>query len=432
MVGSRKAVVLAALVLVTGPALAGCMEDETAGDGAPSAGNASGDGSGTDTSDVRNMVRESLPLSGTKDASSDSETPDRISVNGRVDNGSGPMSFGILLDKNRELMVVSFGAENIEGASPLTPSKLDGTMIVGQHGKVTGFGVFNETTKGLAAWYNESSEPVSEMVKGDEAPATPGQGEAGSVSPFSPEFAPTTLLENVTSQTDANATWSASKTTHQGKSALQAHVHDEQDGVTYDITAIAWTDPTRLAHLNGSIEAEDPSDLGEGMTSGTFEMSFGYGKDAAHPHEEGFVRAASLTFEDDDDMSTGWGTEDAGPTKNYTIKPTPADGAVPLDEATALVTSSSSASEEPVLELPLEEATASNDDVELTYGDVDGDGLVSPGDTLSLTALGDEDASGYSLALEDEQTGIKVSPGAPLAAALAALGAGAAAPRRRR
>lgn len=431
MIGSRKAVVVLTVGLLAGAALAGCLEDSSQG-GSPGAGNASDTGTdagGLDKSTLQETVRDSVPMM-TQDDEGDSEVPDRFSMEGRFENDSATVAFGILLDKPGKLMILSMdmaGLSNQAGATSSTPKK--GTFIMGQHGKVTVFGFGNESGTNLAAWYNASAEPVDELETGDDSSA--GGAGQGSSSPFQ-DLDPKSLMENVTQEMDGNASWSAERITHEGRPAVKAEIHKTEEGVTYDLTTIVWTDANRMAYLNGTIEADDPSALDEGVSEGTFEVDFSYGDQASNQHEQEVVRAASLAFKDEEDLSA-FGTGDAK-TENYTIKPTPVDGVVPLEEATAIVQGSSgfgSSSGDP-LRMPLEEGSASNGKVSVAFDDADGDDLVSPGDELTLTALGDGSASSYSLTLLDEKTGVKVSPGAPAAALLAAVAGLALATRRRR
>lgn len=426
MIGSRKAAVIVAVGLLAGPALAGCLEDKAGGN--PGSQNASESGSGDgalDKSTVKQKIRESLPMA-TEGQEDKSDLPARVSIEGSVTNDSGTVSFGLLVDKPDKFMAFSMDMKGLSKAGSTTPSK--GTFIMGQHGKVTTFGFANETSTGFAAWYNKSADPVDELDEDTTSANQPGQG---SSSPFG-DVNPTKILENVTERFDGNASWSISRVQHEGRPAVEAHVRRTKEGATYEVTAVVWTDAERIAKVNGSIEAEDPSTLGEGVSEGTFTFEFAYGDDASHEYAKEVRRAASLAFKDQDDLSAFGGGDEAS--KSYTVKPTPADGIVPLEKATAIVSGSSGvgSSDDGKLRMPLEDGSASAGDVRATFEDVDGDGLVSPGDQLGITALGDGSASSYSLTLLDEVTGVKVSPGVPAAALLAAVGGLAALAGRRR
>lgn len=419
--------VLVAVGLVAGPALAGCLEDGGGGSAASDGESASG-GSGDDlgTTEIRETVQGSLPISSSGEET-ESDMPERFGIEGSFENDSTSMAFGMLLNKPRDLMVFSMEMTGSEGFTSTSSRAENGTLVIGQHGKVTVMGVGNETGTPLAGWYNESAEPVDELSSPD------GPGESGDGPSFFQGADPVSIVENVTDEVEGGESdWSGSRTTHEGKPAVRATITKTKEGVTTNLTAIVWTGSGHLALLKGSIEAQDPADLEEGLSEGTFRFDFSYGDDAETEYTREVVRAASLVFKDKESISA-FGSS-GNKSETYTIKPTPADGVVALEDAVAVASPSggfgSSEGGDEGLELPLEDGSASNEKVRLSFVDADDDGLVSPGDEITLTVLGDGDTSSYSLALEDEVTGVRVSPGASVVAVLALVG-GLAALRRR-
>jgi hypothetical protein len=139
---------------------------------------------------------------------------------------------------------------------------------------------------------------------------------------------------------------------------------------------------------------------------------------------------AILTPEDTEG-TLGSPSYEVNDTRTRTVQPSHEPGLVSLEEAEVHLLDNRPRTEDPVLALPAETGATTTADAKLVYEDVDGDGHVSPGDEIRFTALS-EDATGWTIAMHDEQTGMRTMVPAPSLAAVALLLAGVALLHRRR
>ncbi len=396
-----KLLVLLALILAA--PLAGCLEDAPG----PDDGSDTTDGD-VDSSEAR--TRYSQALSSLQGESDGGEIPQRVSMVGTFEdaNGTEVGTMRVLADPDAQFVLFTVSGDLASTGSPSGSNAEE--ILVGQVGKTTVLGTLDTAL----AMYNASAEPVEGFgaAGGEDVP------DAGSTSADLTD--PASILQNL-EEVPEGAEVTATYTTYQGKDALEVHVEDTANGTS--ITLTMWLDPDRPALIEATLGPNATTH--DDLDASSYRMEFQYGDDANHPRARAVQRLASMAFLTDDeatDMSSGG---DEGPS-NWTIQPNPHSGTVPLTEATGQVVNASygDTPDDTVLELALEDGTAENDHVRLTYDDADGDGYVSQGDTITLTPLTDEGS--YQLVLLDEDTGMRLVPGSTVMLALLGLTLGSA------
>lgn len=386
---------VAALVAVAG--LAGCAD--------------SGDG---DLSDSQAQAAYANAVSIFDEGPSEA---DRVSITVTVtgEDESGTMRTLFSTDENLLAMTMegSFTESSTGGSSDVEQ------MLVGQVHKTTFFGV---PDTGLLGFYNESQEPpqgFSSADTGTQSSADQGEGP-------SPLTDPGSLFDTV-GQAPDNATYTSSEITYDDQPAIELQATWTENGTSYDVTVVVLTETEQLVHVEGEA-------TGGPEGTQTFEMNVAYGDDATHPQEEALFRAETMTFtKGEPDPFQGQQDGDTGAYTNHTIQPSQNPGTIALEALEVLAVPDDSGSDgptPPALTLPAEEGTAENENVRLTYEDVDGDGAVSTDDRLVLEDLNTSDDETFSVQLRDEETGTRLAPGPGLVAGVLVLGAAALVRRR--
>lgn len=204
-----------------------------------------------------------------------------------------------------------------------------------------------------------------------------------------------------------------------GKPALKIDGTFTDDEGTHDVTIYMYQDPARIARMEMLVPAEDEQFAGALMT-----MDMLYGDEIVAEVPEGVTRALGLRYQSDRSSFGGFGgyggsgaDEDAPETWTFQV-----DGGIPLADVDAEVNEGMAEDDEPALwTMKLADGTKTVDALTLTFKDVDADGKVSQGDTLTI-ARG-EGAESMSVSLRDLVTGYRVTPGAGLATVVLAAAA---------
>lgn len=332
-----------------------------------------------------------------------------------------------LADEDKQLMIMSMSGRFAGSAGGQGTSESIETFVAGQVHKTNFFGVPPD----LLGFYNESATPPEGFTSVETNP-DPGPGSSDASSGFAD---PTSLMSKLAEDPPEDATFTATETTYNGQPAVEIETTYTDANATYDVRAVVYTDPSRPALFEGSVEPTPAA--GPEVEAGTFEVEFTYDEDATHDLEEGLTRLETMVFAGEP-QGFGGGA-DTGRFTNHTIKPSKNAGMVPLHEVQVVVTtgaggpSSSSDTGGPVLTLDAEQGSAQTGEVRVTYEDADGDGAVSPGDRIVLEDRNTSDSKTFSVKLHDEVSGLNLSAGAGLFGLVAgALAAGAIARRSRR
>lgn len=217
--------------------------------------------------------------------------------------------------------------------------------------------------------------------------------------------------------------------TYEGQPATEMNVSYENETSSGDLRVVILPDPDRPALVEGTMTGPhvDLTTGGSGDgEGGTFRMTFAYGADATHPQEEAMIRAEAMTLASES-PSLG-GSSDAG-NETLVVQPSINPGSIPLEDVKVHVRNTSASGpgqqSEPITSLAAEDGVAETDEILLRYEDTDADGFVSPGDRIVYVPK-TANASGHSVTLEDEVTGMNMMPAPGLAViVLGALSAGA-------
>lgn len=330
-------------------------------------------------------------------------------------NGSSTTDAKLLVDEELPMLLVSLRESGAE-----IQATDEGPLLVGQVGKTSLMGSPEE----LVGMYNESQSSPTEDF---ESPSLEPPGGEDGGSQDASRANPMTLVDAIDELPD-EAEFSREPATVDGEDAVRVDVAFDNGTHSFDFTATVYTDPPRPASIEGTFDGPEMSLSGSGPAE--VSITFAYGEDAEHPHERKVVRAEAVTFFDEETFgSMELGSQGAG--DEWTIQPSVNPGSVDLSEVRILVTNSSGfeGDTEAVLTLDPREGSASNDQVSVSYEDADGDGAVSPGDTITLEPQ-NENATGYSVAVEDQVTGVRTVPG-PGAAFPLLAGVALAVARRR-
>lgn len=358
-----------------------------------------------------------------------------------TEEGLGEMSF--FIDTPRDILIMEMRGQAFQDDTPggdgggmgMGGMMGEGSLVMARYHKTTFFG----STESLAAFYNGSAEPVDGWDDLDDDLGPSGMDDGGDEDDqvFSD---PMGFLEQVDDPPeDAEVTYEM--TTYHGDRALEVHLAYENETEQVDLTAILLLDPPfegadgpLPARMEVSFTDKTVTDEEGEMGQGTLLYAFTYADQADHDLIGPLSRVESLTFTDeaamDDMFSFGSGSETSNTTESWTIQPASNTGTVPLDEVEARLTSQADP-QEILLALPLEDGTIEDDRFRLTYTDTDADEHVSEGDTIQVEELSNQ-TTGYGLQLYDEETGLAVTPGIGLWAALGVLVLAAVAAGRRR
>lgn len=438
----RRRTLLLGLFLVTA-LLAGCAS-ETTDPPAPGRGDDPEGSEGTDGEETSTEVKRGsavapdearltfLSAIDTIQASEDpGDLPDRFgfsaTFSGLGEDGSrtaGSMAFAMDAPANTVVMSIEgdlFDDMGEPDEDPFFPNPFEGAtgFLFGQVGKTTFFGGL----PGLIGLYNESAEPIEGWDDFKESQERGPEDEEGAEDDEADLSDPFEIFEALEDFPE-DATIEAHEATFMGEEALELLISWGEGNGTSTLQAVVFTDPARPAFFEGTFA--DPTSDDPMERDGTMRIEFTYGHGADHPRLDDLQRLSSLVFLTVDDMNPfGMGAQSEGP-KEYTIQPSDHGGTVALDDVTLHVQED----QEDVLTLALEAGSAENEKVRATFEDVDGDGSVSEGDTITVEDLSGEDAT-YSIALEDEETGLMVVPGLALVLLLALSGLVAVSRRRR-
>lgn len=201
-----------------------------------------------------------------------------------------------------------------------------------------------------------------------------------------------------------------------GKPALKFDgTFTDEDGAQ-NVTIYVFREPTRIARMEMVVPGDEEQFAGALMT-----MDVLYGDEIQAQVPEAVTRAMDLRYQSDRSVFGGFGGSggDDGP-ETWTFQ---AEGGILLADVAAEVGQSMGGMNEeetpPLWTMKLSESPKSQDGLTLTFSDVDGDGMVSNGDTLTIER--GEGAEGLSVSLRDLVTGYRVTPGAGLALVLVAL-----------
>lgn len=232
---------------------------------------------------------------------------------------------------------------------------------------------------------------------------------------------PDELFEEMT---ESNFTvTSVTSTELRGKPALKLEgtFVDDEEG-PQNVTVYLFQEPTRIARLEMVAPADEEEFAGALMT-----MDVLYDDEISAEVPDAVRRAMGLRYQSDRQAFGGFGSGGSGSEDGPETWTFQADGGIALAEVAAEVgegmggVGGMDGDEEtpPLWTMKLSEGSKSEEGLTLTFADVDGDGTVSQGDTLTIER--GEGAEHLSVALRDLATGYKVTPGAGLGLLLVAF-----------
>lgn len=222
---------------------------------------------------------------------------------------------------------------------------------------------------------------------------------------------------------------SVTPTTLRGKGALkiEATINDTESGTgTQSVTAWLFQNPTRLARIEAAMpveEAEEGEEMEDPFQGANMAIDFLYDNEVTVTIPNDLVRALGLRYESNREPFDFGGGEDQGPE----VRTFQVDGGLALSEIEVEV--GQMGEEEPQWTMKLSDLTKTEGGVTITFADVDADGKVSEGDTLTIQTA--EDGMPMQVTLRDTVTGLRVAPGAGLVVAILALAAIALLVRRK-
>ncbi len=332
-----------------------------------------------------------------------------------------------LFDEAQQLAIMSMSGSIFDEGGDMPVGPGGETFLFGQVAKTSFFGA----PPSLIGMYNESAEPVEGFTAVDSTPESGVESGEGSL------FDPTTFLGALESELPDDAEVSYAVVQHEGQAAIEINVTYAEDDASFDVRVVileATELPALIETTFTDPNATDPSER-----DGRVTMAFTYDEQATHEHEEALVRLETMTLLDENAVDPfGMGAqEDDGRFSNATIQPSINPGLIPLDELEIHIDADTGApgmdgqETGAVLTMGAEEGVRENDQVRVSYEDVDEDGHVSPGDRIILEDLNTTDGERYALVLHDEVTGFNLVPGVTAWLAMALL-AGVAVARRNR
>lgn len=340
------------------------------------------------------------------------ESPDRVSWDVHAEeNASGNVVDMSLHWNARDKVAVMSFQNGTPGNERRVQSETDRPLVFGTVDKTS----FVGSPSHLAADYNESGNWNDDTFNLSDMGTSGSSGEGLDVS---------SMVEEIDDLPEsANVEWKS--ITHEGKDAYEIEIEHENETDSIDMRAVVEADTERPLLVEGTFE---------NATSGPtyLDMTFAYGEDAGHEHADKLLRMEAMA------LTTGNGSPVTNsPTVNetytLTVLPSQNPGMIPLEEVEVrLQNTSGGPSTDPVTEvsLPAEDGRIVNDQLELVYDDVDGDGAVSPDDEIRFKPLSEEAAS-WHVMLYDEKTQTHMAPGFEVWAALAAIAGLATVSRRR-
>mgnify|MGYP003296563801 CR=1 FL=1 len=152
---------------------------------------------------------------------------------------------------------------------------------------------------------------------------------------------PSKLFENFTSDgsgKDDTTIKSVTPTVYRNRAALEILATTTKEGKSYDAKAIVFTQPTRIAHIEGEFPPEE-GDKNSPFGQGRATMDFFYDAEVKTKVPEKMTRAAGLAYSSGQAM--GFGGSDDGSAHNATWTFLHSGG-VKLDEVTVEIKDESS------------------------------------------------------------------------------------------
>lgn len=347
-------------------------------------------------------------------------------------DGDGEFHMGVLFDGEQKAAIISFEGIGLlnetsdnasSGMGEAFFSEIDGMLFAQVHQTA-----FVGSPSSMIAVYNESTEwetEASNLTELDDGPLSMGGQSNGSDS-----LDPGTIAENITEGLEDlpdEATVTEEEITYQSQPASELHLRHENETDAIDLRVVIEKDPERLRLLEGTVQTADEEPPFE--DGAEIEATFDYGESVDHRYRDDLDRLASMTILSAENVTEAEELA-VNETRERTVQPSHEPGIVPVEDAEVHLVEPMN-SEGPALELPAEEGSLATDEARLVYDDVDGDGYVSPGDEVRFTPLSAE-ATGWSLAMYDEETRMRTMIPAPSAAFLVAALAGLALALRRR
>jgi hypothetical protein len=400
IVGSNQVWIAAAMMVLA--AFAGCAGDQAVDDGEPGS-DPGGESSQTESARSSYTSAMSVLDQGAEDA-------DRVGMSmsfepsNESDDESGSMD--ALYDKDAKLTVMTLTGAFAEAGDGQQSQNFD-QLLAGQVAKTSFFGFPPE----VFSFYNESAEKPDGFTSIDASPDTGSSSDDDS--------GPTEFLKDLSEDPPEDAEFETSEVTHEGQAAAEITATYTVNASSYDVRVVSYTDPQRPALVEGSVD--NPSDPSK---AGSFSMTFTYGEDATHEHEEAVKRVEAMTIASEEAKQNAMAQGGNQRFTNHTVQPSQNAGSISLEEVEVHVRESGdgqpSGEQSSVLEMPAEEGEASGDNVTVRFLDEDDNGAVSPGDRIVLEDENLDDGKSYSAVLHDEKTGFNVTP-APSIAAIAAL-----------
>lgn len=330
-----------------------------------------------------------------------SEGVDRVSMGIHAEpEGSDPYNATVYWNAREEISVIGF-ANGTPGGAEGTGAQLE-RLLIATVNKTTFFG----TPPAFAADYNASESWEEDPFNLSEAEGTGSMNASGESLRFSQ------MLDEM-GEIPEDAEISSDTITYEGQQAREIEISYENE--------------TGEVYLRAVIDAETELPL---LVEGTMPgfasqnehltMTFAYGEDADHAYADEFVRLEAMTILPEDGESGYLAT--GNETRTWIVQPSRNPGMIELEQVEVVVRSSGQGygAGETEHALAAEDGRLTNEDVELVYEDLDGDGAVSPGDEVRFTPRSEE-AESWTVYLKDEKTGMHVTPGPGLAAALASL-----------
>lgn len=329
--------------------------------------------------------------------------------------------FEVSIDDAEEVFIMSLEDYQTGDSEELAGLEAGESILFGVVHKTTLAGVPPE----LVATYDANStwENVTGTDSSDE------EASPSSSQPLDDIPEPDEIVEDLEDVPDG-AEIEARTVEHEGEQRLEITLQHDNGTESMDVRLLVDTERELPVLLEATYrEAEEVTSIDEGAH---VRAAFAYGEDASyHDYREELIRLEAMTIHDEAGETFSY--VEINETETWTLKPSKNPGLVPLEEVEVQLrgTSGGFASDsEAKLTLPAEEGQLVTEDATLAYEDVDGDGHVSPGDEVRFTPH-TEQAQGWSIAMHDEETGMRTVPGPGLGALVAGLaGLGLVARRR--
>lgn len=399
----RRALLLA---LLTSLVLAGCSTDTGTGDGNDDGqdGGTGGNSQPLTQAQAQSLLSQagsSMPDRYGMDVTMTKAGAEVLTMNGAFDNATGEAYIRVTMDPT-VLQTPGDDTGGFEEAAALFAQ---------------GFALY--TTRGGTVYIVNDTAFTFPASESGEDSFIPSPDESPFGEFLKPDEAFGELDENVTIH-------SVRSITHKGKAAaeIEATLRGDEDETT-NATIIVYRSPARLARISADLPQTSEDGEADPLGGAHAVVDLLYDSEVEIEVPERATRAAGLLYKSDGSFG-GFGGS-GGPT-TWTFQNA---GGIPLAEVEVQAKDVSSMGEEqgsldalaqaPTLwTMKLSEGTHTDGGVTVTFTDTDGDGKVSPGDTLSYSGE-DENGMPPQLVLYDTVSGTYVVPGAGLLLAALAL-----------